>query len=269
MTFKTYEEVEAAFVLPESDPEKLYSADLKKGILGELKPMLEYLRKITIDNAELGAKAYPDLHSVHKIQPGGKPAAAKEAKKGEAKPVVKGAAAKDEDADACPSRLDIRIGEVVDVALHPSSDTLYVEQINVGEEKPRQIISGLVKYITVDEFKGKKVAVICNLKASNFRGVKSEGMVLAASSGDDIKVLDVPEGSRPGDLVNFGQKERKVDDVIDPKKKNNVWNGEQAVPAPLLPDLHVGEDGIARWKDVEMHVGGAPLTSSLKNAKIS
>tara|TARA_R110002050_G_scaffold218145_2_gene354092 strand:- start:1270 stop:1467 length:198 start_codon:yes stop_codon:yes gene_type:complete len=38
------------------------------------------------------------------------------------------------------------------------------------------------------------------------------------------------------------------DAVIDPKKKNNVWNGEGAKPAPLQADLRVNGDGVVRWK---------------------
>ena len=44
------------------------------------------------------------------------------------------------DEEACPSLLDIRVGEVLEVLPHPSSDTLYVEKIDVGEEAPRQIV---------------------------------------------------------------------------------------------------------------------------------
>ena len=56
---------------------------------------------------------------------------------GKAPPQKKG------DEDACPSLLDIRVGEVLEVEAHPSSDTLYVEKINVGEAQPRQIVRSL------------------------------------------------------------------------------------------------------------------------------
>lgn len=49
------------------------------------------------------------------------------------------------------SRLDMRVGEIVDVKKHPDADTLYVEQVDVGEEKPRTIVSGLVKHVPIEE----------------------------------------------------------------------------------------------------------------------
>ncbi|DBA86016.1 TPA: hypothetical protein ACH3X1_005546 [Trebouxia sp. C0004] len=48
-------------------------------------------------------------------------------------------------------KLDIRVGKVISAELHPDADSLYVEQVDVGEEAPRTIISGLVKYLPVEE----------------------------------------------------------------------------------------------------------------------
>jgi tRNA-binding EMAP/Myf-like protein len=70
-----------------------------------------------------------------------------EASKAPAKSVGKAPAAaqkKSGDEEASPSLLDIRVGEVIDVEPHPSSDTLYVEKINVGEPQPRQIVRSLL-----------------------------------------------------------------------------------------------------------------------------
>ena len=38
-------------------------------------------------------------------------------------------------------RLDIRVGKIIDVEKHPNADTLYVEKVDIGEEKPRTIVS--------------------------------------------------------------------------------------------------------------------------------
>lgn len=80
-----------------------------------------------------------------------------------------------------PHRLDIRVGKVVEVQRHPDADTLYVLKIDLAEEQPRTIISGLVKYVTTDELSERLVAVLCNLKPSKMRGILSEGMVLCTS----------------------------------------------------------------------------------------
>lgn len=80
-----------------------------------------------------------------------------------------------------PSRLDIRVGKIVEVSRHPDADALYVEKIDLGEETPRTIVSGLVNFIPIEEMKDRMVVVLCNLKAAKMRGVESQGMVLCAS----------------------------------------------------------------------------------------
>lgn len=49
------------------------------------------------------------------------------------------------------SRLDIRVGLITDVKKHPDADSLYVEQIDVGESTPRTVVSGLVKFIPIEQ----------------------------------------------------------------------------------------------------------------------
>merc|ERR1712117_402489 len=44
-------------------------------------------------------------------------------------------------------RLDLRVGHIRKASKHPDADSLYVEEIDLGEEKPRTVISGLVKFI--------------------------------------------------------------------------------------------------------------------------
>lgn len=49
------------------------------------------------------------------------------------------------------SRLDIRVGLITKVQKHPDADSLYVEEIDVGESSTRTVVSGLVKYIPIEE----------------------------------------------------------------------------------------------------------------------
>ena len=66
--------------------------------------------------------------------------------------------------------------------------SLYVEQIDVGEAEPRQVVSGLVKFMTEAQMRGQRVVVVANMKPANMRGVKSHAMVLCATSADGSKV---------------------------------------------------------------------------------
>lgn len=50
------------------------------------------------------------------------------------------------------TKVDLRVGRIVSCEKHPDADALYVEQIDVGEaEGPRTIVSGLVKYVPLEE----------------------------------------------------------------------------------------------------------------------
>lgn len=52
---------------------------------------------------------------------------------------------------------------------HPESEKLWCEEIDVGEDQPRQIASGLRKFMTAEEMVGADVLVVCNLKAAKVR----------------------------------------------------------------------------------------------------
>ena len=71
---------------------------------------------------------------------------------------------------------------------HQEADSLYVEEVEVGEEAPRQVVSGLVKFIPEAQMQMRRCVLVCNLKPANMRGVKSHAMVLCATSPDGLKV---------------------------------------------------------------------------------
>ncbi len=79
-------------------------------------------------------------------------------------------------------KLDIRVGTIVDVKDHPNADKLYILQVDLGSEK-RQIVAGLKGIYSKDDLKDKQITVICNLEPKEMRGLKSEGMLLAADDG--------------------------------------------------------------------------------------
>jgi len=69
---------------------------------------------------------------------------------------------------------------------------LFCEQIDVGEEQPLNIASGLQPYYSASDLEGKQVIVVRNLKAAKLAGFKSEGMVLCASSEAGCEILEPP-----------------------------------------------------------------------------
>ena len=81
------------------------------------------------------------------------------------------------------------------------ADALYLEKIECGEEKPRQVISGLVKHVPLEEMQNRMVVILCNLKPAKMRGILSEAMVMCASTPEKVEILLPPPGAAPGDLV--------------------------------------------------------------------
>lgn len=122
--------------------------------------------------------------------------------------------------DLC--KMDIQVGKIIEVECNPNSDTIYMEKIDMGNGKIRNISSGLQKHYTLEQMNGAMVVVICNLKPRKVAGNLSEGMVLCASNSDKstTEFLNPPEGSQPGDLISFEGYERKPLETL-PDKKNN------------------------------------------------
>ncbi|GAA6002486.1 hypothetical protein JCM10207_001146 [Rhodosporidiobolus poonsookiae] len=123
-----------------------------------------------------------------------------------------------------PWMVDLRVGRIVDVKVHPDADSLYVEKIDIGEAEPRTVVSGLVKYKTLEEMQNKTLITVCNLKPVAMRGVKSFAMVLCATSSDGkdggVEFVDPPAGSQPGDRVYFeGFADKQPLELLNPKKK--------------------------------------------------
>ena len=73
---------------------------------------------------------------------------------------------------------------------------------DVGEAEPRQILAGIAEYYEPEKMVGRKIVVVSNLKPRKLRGFESQGMVLAASVGEEGRPIlatfteDVPNGAR-------------------------------------------------------------------------
>ncbi|MFQ5837188.1 MAG: methionine--tRNA ligase [Thermoplasmata archaeon] len=96
-------------------------------------------------------------------------------------------------------RLDIRVGRVVKVENHPRADKLYLVEVDLGTER-RRLVVGIRQEYKTSEIEGRSIVVLCNLKPATFRGIKSEGMLLAAVEGDVISIL-LAGNAAPGTQV--------------------------------------------------------------------
>lgn len=165
--------------------------------------------------------------------------------------------------------LDLRVGKVLKAWRHPDADSLYVEEVDIGEAEPRTICSGLVKYVPIDHLQDQKVIVLANLKPRNMRGIKSNGMLMAASdaSHENVELLVPPEDAVPGERIWFGSEEEKENQpaAAPPNQiqKKKIWESVQ-------PHLKTNAACIAMLDGLYMNTSAGPVVSkSLKNANIS
>ncbi|TKY67967.1 Tyrosine--tRNA ligase [Spatholobus suberectus] len=165
--------------------------------------------------------------------------------------------------------LDIRVGRILRAWKHDEADSLYVEEVDIGEPEPRIICSGLVKYIPLEHLQGKKVIVLSNLKPRNMRGVKSCGMLMAASDAkhENVELLFPPEEATPGERIWFGTEDEKDNQpaAATPNQiqKKKIWELVQ-------PHLKTDVSCIAMLGEHVMRTSvGSVACQSLQNANIS
>jgi methionyl-tRNA synthetase len=82
-------------------------------------------------------------------------------------------------------KVELRVGEIKVAERIPKADKLLRFEVDLGEEKPRQILAGLAEYYEPEKLIGRKVVVVANLKPRKMRGLESQGMICAASLEDD------------------------------------------------------------------------------------
>jgi methionyl-tRNA synthetase len=104
--------------------------------------------------------------------------------------------------------LDLKVGKVLDVQQHPNADKLYLMKVDVGRQIT--IVSGLKEFYTADELKAKTLVIVTNLEPATLRGVKSEGMLLAAEAEGRLALLtpetDLPAGTQVSSGLEVGRK---------------------------------------------------------------
>jgi len=99
------------------------------------------------------------------------------------------------------AKVQLKAGTIIAAEKHPKADRLVKLQVDLGEEKPRQIIAGIAAFYPPDSLVGRQIIVVANLQPAKLRGEESQGMLLAADMGENgMSVLlpdkTVPNGSK-------------------------------------------------------------------------
>lgn len=167
-------------------------------------------------------------------------------------------------APPCVSNLDIRVGKIIKAWEHATADKLYCEEIDVGEDKPRNIASGLRSFYSLDEMQNRNVLVLCNLKPMNLVGFPSHGMVLCASNADHtaVEFAIPPEGAKIGERVTFEGFDG------EPEAQNKV--SKKKIFQTLAPDLKTDENGMVHWKGAKSvtSAGQCKAVNGMANAQV-
>ena len=197
-----------------------------------------------------GTPMEPPKVVFHRFEvPGDESSKAAENKKAKAK-----AAAKQKKKAAAPvstvidiAKLDIRVGVITKAWEHEEAERLFCEEIDIGEDAPRQIASGLRAHYNVEDLVGQRVLVLSNLKTRKLVGFPSHGMVLCASTEDKTEFVEPPADAAVGERVFVEGFEG------DAATENQV--GKKKMLDIIFPDLKTNEEGVATYK-------GAALTTS-------
>jgi len=100
------------------------------------------------------------------------------------------------------AKVDLRVAEVKSAERVPKADKLLKLIIDLGEAEPRQIIAGIAQYYSPEQLIGRKIIVVANLMPRKLRGLESNGMLLAASVGEEGRPVlagfleEVPVGAK-------------------------------------------------------------------------
>ncbi|MDU0199816.1 methionine--tRNA ligase [Paenibacillus sp. MAH-36] len=98
------------------------------------------------------------------------------------------------------AKVELRVAQVLSAEPVKGADKLLKLQLDLGYEQ-RQVVSGIAKFYTPEELAGRKVICVTNLKPAKLRGELSQGMILAASHGDQLTLATVPDSMPNGAIV--------------------------------------------------------------------
>lgn len=164
--------------------------------------------------------------------------------------------------------LDIRVGKITKVWEHPEADKLYCEEIDVGEDEPRQIASGLKPYMNAEDMEGRKVLVLCNLKARKMLGFASHGMVLCASNEDhtDVKFVNPPIDAKIGERVTVPGFDFEGE-AGAPMKENPM--GKKKIFDKLAPFLVTSKYGVPEFLGRPFMTSAGVCTSAISDGTVA
>lgn len=95
------------------------------------------------------------------------------------------------------AKIQVKVGTILSAERVPETDKLLRLMVDVGEEAPRQIVSGIAAYVPEPEtLVGRQLSFVTNLAPRTIKGLESNGMLFAAGEGETFAFM-VPDRSVP------------------------------------------------------------------------
>jgi methionyl-tRNA synthetase len=98
-------------------------------------------------------------------------------------------------------KFDLRVARVLEARPHPNADKLILLKVDVGDQQ-KQIIAGLRQWYAPESLVGRLIIVVNNLQPAMLRGEESNGMLLAATSGDQVIFVTPERDCLPGSKIS-------------------------------------------------------------------
>src|SRR4030067_2625108 len=98
------------------------------------------------------------------------------------------------------AKVKLRVGKIISAENVPNSKKLIKLLVDIGDEK-RQLVAGIALHYKPEYIIGKSVVIVAKLKPAKLMGIESQGMVLAASNGDILTLLQPAQDIQPGAIV--------------------------------------------------------------------
>lgn len=99
------------------------------------------------------------------------------------------------------AKLELKVGTILEAQEVEESEKLIKCIVDLGEEKPRQILAGVKEWYKAEDLIGKQVVVAANLEPKMMMGLESQGMMLAADTEEGPVFLTVPKEVSPGSKI--------------------------------------------------------------------
>lgn len=122
------------------------------------------------------------------------------------------------------AQMDLRVGRVIEVAAHSTSERHYIEKVEVGKDEVLEMVAEHQPYMSEEELLNKKVVVLCNLKEVKVARTKSKGMILCfLGPKGTLELMEPHPDAEIGERVYASGEE--LTDPVTPiqMKKNKVW----------------------------------------------